>query len=278
MKKHPCKRLQCNRSPTCPERRRSNIWLGLRRSTDVGVSVTTFDVLDASVAPTFTNLTINTKEVVRTANGLARDPVSGVLYAVVGLGGGSSKNATRVLATLDADTGALEKIGNFTQFFAAITFDCSGGLYGLTGNKVSPGLIPGSLWKIDQQTASATFLLNLSVGANDGGQALAFNPDDGLLYRWYTSLPLMETINLQDKVVTPVDMIGQAPVYPEGVGYNGSGVFYATEYNSNDVFEINTTGFSQLANGSTNSNDVSVKGIAPQDARECELCRSAGLI
>lgn len=110
-------------------------------------------------------------------NGLATDPTSGLLYAVIRPNGSSTSQ--RYLATIDVTTGVASIVGDLGNRFSGIAFANDGTLYGATGNSATPSY---TLFEIDKADASSELLGALPT-LNGGGQALAFNSDNGLLYR-----------------------------------------------------------------------------------------------
>jgi len=109
---------------------------------------------------------------VKGGSGLARDPLTGTLYALLKIQGRTFPE----LVTLE-DSGVATSIGNTSDKFAGIAFTDDGTLYGVSGDG---GIIPESLYTLSTVDASATFIMTLGAGSD--GETLAFNPDDGLLY------------------------------------------------------------------------------------------------
>jgi len=109
--------------------------------------------------------------------GLAYDPVGGDLYIVV-----KDDLGTRHLGTVDTATGDVTVIGALSDVVASIAFDAGGTLYGLTGQGAATS---NAVFSIN--TADATMTLELDVAddpLNTDGETLAYDPADGLLYRW----------------------------------------------------------------------------------------------
>lgn len=104
---------------------------------------------------------------------LATHPDTGVLYGILRL---ADQNG-RELVTIDPATGIATSIGDTQDAFAAIVFDDQGTLYGVTGDGA---VISETLFTLDITTAISTMVTPLGNG--DDGEALGFNPDDGLLY------------------------------------------------------------------------------------------------
>jgi hypothetical protein len=124
-------------------------------------------VAGASVAITLAG------EVVIGANGLARDPVTGTLFALLKLEGTSFRR----LVTLNELTGVATNVGDTGNRFAGIAFTSDGVLYAVTGDG---GGIPESLFTLSTVDASSSLVIELGAGSD--GETIAFNPDDGLLY------------------------------------------------------------------------------------------------
>ena len=118
--------------------------------------------------------------------GLAAHPTTGEFFVLLE----SAPSPTgpicqHLLAKLNPATGAATIIGNTGICFASLAFHSNGTLYGVTN---SEGAVPPALFTLDTTNAAPTFLtffetVEVSSGAVVGGSALAFNPNDGLLYR-----------------------------------------------------------------------------------------------
>ncbi len=106
-------------------------------------------------------------------NGASVDPISGDIYVIARY----SSTTARSLATFDPETGLTTTVGSMGDQFAGITFDSAGTLYGITGDGATT---QETLYTIDPLTGTPTVLLTLGNG-NDG-EAIAHNPDNGLLY------------------------------------------------------------------------------------------------
>ncbi len=134
--------------------------------------------------------------------GLALHPFTGQMFAIAAEGG----PAPRDLITIDPATGAGTLIGNTGQAIAAITFDCSGTLWAVTGDG---GSDPEALYQLSTADGSSTRIR--SLGNGDSGEALAFNPDDGLLYHASGgNTVVFESIDPQTLDVTDIDISGTA--------------------------------------------------------------------
>jgi hypothetical protein len=135
--------------------------------------------VDAADGSTLEHVVITLSgKIVLGSNGLARDPQTGTLYAILKLLGVS----TRELVTLDPDTGVATSVGDTGDQFATITFASDGTLYGITGDGAA---VPQTLYTLSTVDATPTFLASFGApeeGVTDG-EVLAFNPVDGLLYR-----------------------------------------------------------------------------------------------
>ena len=113
------------------------------------------------------------------ANGLATHPVTGELFALLKLDGQTG----RQLVTINPTTGVATSIGDTGDQFAALAFNSSGTLFAVVGDKKSSaggGLPPETLFTLNTSNAAPTQVLVLGRG-NDG-EAIGFNPNDGLIY------------------------------------------------------------------------------------------------
>ena len=105
-------------------------------------------------------------------------------------------------------------------------------LYGLTGRGGTP---KATLHVIDQTDASVTPVLQLND--NNGGQVIAYNPDDGHLYHW-TGWPAsnarFERINLETLTVTDIPLSGFATNEIYSATYDPlTGVFLTSDLSRN---------------------------------------------
>jgi uncharacterized repeat protein (TIGR01451 family) len=133
------------------------------------LSPTTLDTIE-TVPITLTGSSINN------ANGMAKNPLTGVYWALLSLSGQEG----RELVTVNPISGEATSIGDTGDRFAALAFDETGVLYGLTGNGASS---PLRLYTLDTMDASPTLVLDLSMDLESNqGVSLAYNPGDGLLY------------------------------------------------------------------------------------------------
>ena len=116
--------------------------------------------------------------IVRSGNGLATHPVTGKLFALLTLDG----QPGRQLVTINPATGVATSIGNTGDRFTGLAFNSNGTLYAVVGDKKDSvgGLPPETLFTLNTSTGAPTQVLVLGRG-NDG-EALGFNPNDGLIY------------------------------------------------------------------------------------------------
>ncbi|MFN8398027.1 MAG: PKD domain-containing protein [Bacteroidia bacterium] len=113
-------------------------------------------------------------------NGLAYDPVGHESYLLLRL---QSQPTNVQLATVNLQTAVCSPVGSLNDDFRAIAFREDGQLLGLVGDG---GAQAESLFLIDKANGSNT--LATALGNGDIGEALAFRPDDGLLYHWSGSI------------------------------------------------------------------------------------------
>jgi len=197
-------------------------------------------------------------ETIRGGQGLARDPTSGICWAILSvdriLGG-------RLLVTLDVNTGAATLIGNTTDRFAGIAFDSSGTLFGITGDG---GSSPETLFTLSKIDGSPTFFQTLGNGG--AGETIAFNPNDGLLYHGSgfsdISDKIFETVNLNNNNVTNIPLSGDNFDEFIGLVHQSGNSFLFSDFsnlpNFSNLYSITTGGVVSLIGGM----DHVAKGLA----------------
>jgi hypothetical protein len=153
--------------------------------------------------------------------GLAAHPATGEFFVLMesapGPRGPTDPWCRHLLAKLDPATGAATIIGNTGICFASLAFHSNGTLYGVT---LSEGAVPPALFTLDTTNATPTFLISFDpVGVSSGavvlGSGLAFNPNDGLLYRSGLvgdSGLIFQAINPNTLAVTTIPLSG-SPSY-----------------------------------------------------------------
>ncbi len=131
-------------------------------------------VIDPTDASTNSSVAITLAgETVEGGTGLAVNPFTNELYGLLRLDGVDYRELVRI----DPLTGVATSIGNTGDFFAGLAFDAAGTLYGVTGDGADT---PETLFTFSLADATAT--LFLALGNGDDGEAIAFNPLDGLMY------------------------------------------------------------------------------------------------
>jgi hypothetical protein len=197
-------------------------------------------IIDPKTAQTIARKTLSSADgIMDRANGLAADPITGTLYAIVrfeGMGG------IRSLVTLDPIAGSAHLVGNLGDSFAEITFDACGRLFGVTGDGANN---PETLYLIDKNNASITWLRALGNGGD--GEVIAMNPYTDTLYHASGFLGfggIFETVNINDGTTSNIPISGDDPIELNSltIGLGGAG-FYATNINGS-LLNISTLGFS----------------------------------
>lgn len=130
---------------------------------------------------------------VNKAQAITYDPTSGAVYAILTLDDNS-----RILSRVNVSTGRARSIGDPGLKFAGLTVASDGTLYGVTGDGESQ--CRECLYTLDKQTAVATFLMNLGNG--EDGEAIAFNPRDGMIYH-------ASGITSGDRIFEKIDPVSQ---------------------------------------------------------------------
>jgi len=137
-------------------------------------------VINPSTGSTISSVAITlTGRGVSFANGLATNPLTGELFALLKLDGQTG----RQLVKINPFTGVATSIGDTGDQFAGLAFNSSGTLFAVIGDKKNTaggGLPPETLFILNTVNAAPTQVLVLGRG-NDG-EAIGFNPNDGLLY------------------------------------------------------------------------------------------------
>jgi hypothetical protein len=136
-------------------------------------------VVNPSTGETISSVTITLAgRIVSFGNGLATHPVTGKLFALLTLAG----QPGRQLVTINPATGVATSIGNTGDQFAGLAFNSNGILFAVVGDKrnSSSGAPPETLFTLNTSNAAPTQVLVLGRG-NDG-EAIGFNPHDGLIY------------------------------------------------------------------------------------------------
>jgi hypothetical protein len=132
--------------------------------------------------------------------------------------GGSGRNLIRI----DPETGTGVNIGNMDQPVASLAFDSDGVLYAVTGDCAfgcGGAATPETLFTVNLDNASLTLFLTLGYGHD--GEAIGFNPIDGMLYHMsgVGAGLIFEKIDLDTKVVTPVPLSGDPVGNYETIGF-----------------------------------------------------------
>ncbi len=159
-------------------------------------------------------------ESIRTNNGLAVSPVTREMYAAVQLDRLAGKG--RNLIKINRETGVATNIGNMGQPIASLAFDGNGVLYAVSGdclNNCGGSGISETLFTVNTNNASLTMFRALGHGNN--GEAIAFNPNDGMMYHLSGKGAglIFEKINLSNGVITSIPLSGSPVANLEAVGF-----------------------------------------------------------
>ena len=224
------------------------------------------EIIDTATATTLSAISMTLPGyVVYSGNGLARDPLTGKLYVIItGVPAGPSPVAAaspvkskrrkrgasgpaigpadgpsgRILGTVCPSSGEVTYIGHTGDFFAAIAFDDTGTLWGVTGDGA---IQPETLFTIDTTTGASTLVAALGNGSY--GELLGFNPVDGLLYhgsgnQWWSGLPnILETIDPLNPTAIPMGLPLPSPLDVDETNALSSyqpsinGFYWASGYN-----------------------------------------------
>ena len=172
------------------------------------------------------------------AEGLATDPISGKLYALLRITPAISQNANvRELVTIDLITAVVTDVGPVDNgsglVISDISFSPDGSLYGVTADS-SP--TPESLFSLDKANGTAAFFMTLGNG--DVGETIAFFPN-GLLYHFSGENPsrlsppppemIFEFIDLATRFVRNIPIVGQPSDQVISLTHNTGDFFLAAD-------------------------------------------------
>jgi len=148
-------------------------------------------------------------------NGLARDPTTDICWVMIQVDPsrfGNPPPDNRILGMINPDTGVITSVGFPGLPFASIAFDSSGTLFGVVGDQGGSGnpISPETLQTLSKTDATPTLVQTLGNGSE--GEAIGFNPNDGLMYHLSgheilnnpVTGKIFETINLGDMTVTNI--------------------------------------------------------------------------
>lgn len=221
-------------------------------------------VINPSTGSTISSVAITlTGKGVTFANGLATHPVTGELFALLKLDGQTG----RQLVTINPFTGVATSIGDTGDQFAGLAFNSSGTLFSVIGDKKNQpgGLLPETLFTLNTSNAAPTQILVLGRG-NDG-EAIGFNPNDGLIYHASGNdtggegcpsdplcVEIFESVNPNNLAVTNIPLSGayvaSTAVYSEvaALTHLSGNTLLLTDIDSN-LYTITTSGVLTLLGG-----------------------------
>jgi len=164
--------------------------------------------------------------VIQQVKGLAAEPTTGELFAVLRGTAPGEGNASFFLAAVRPDTGEATVIGELGDAFAGLAFDGGGTLYGVTGDGA---LGPEILYTINTSDATVNPVMNLGNGTD--GETIAFNSADGMMYHLsgWASGPegalnevVFEKIDLGTMAITDIPLSGDFFTNGNGLAYDAS--------------------------------------------------------
>jgi len=209
--------------------------IGWNQSSVYGVDPfsSNLSVIDTTTFIETTTVLTSSTGIVTGCNGLASDPC-GVNYIVYKVGG------SRYLGTVNFSTSVITEIGLLADNISSIAYDYSNSLlYGVTGDGANT---PETLYESNTTTASMTFVQTLGNG-NDG-EAITYNPTDGLLYHWSgwgVGNVIMETIDPLTFVITPITLSGGV-IENVGSAVYAGGKFLVSDINLGEMHWVTTSG------------------------------------
>ena len=207
-------------------------------------------IINQNTAETLSSTEITLEGVdVNGCTGMSKDPTTGVCWIVLATPNtaGDDNPGPRILATIDTDTGIATQVGNLGDSFAGLAFDSGGTLYGVTGDGAN---LPSRIFTINKSTAAPTFFLDLGTdGDSEDGEAIGFNPLDGLMYHVSGNgeiniETIFESVNLASKNIDRITLMGNLSEYDENTAlvYQGNNVLLAAQRSENALHSITTNG------------------------------------
>jgi len=202
------------------------------------IDVVQIRVVDPSNAQTLARQTLVSADGIMTdANGLAADPLTGKLWAIVQFQGISGRS----LVTLDPVAGTATLIGHLGDEFEELAFDACGRLFGVTGDTAN---VHAALYVIDKSDASISWLR--SFGTSGDGEVIAINPYTNTLYHASGFFSVFERFNITDGTSSHIALSGDYYVVLNSLTFGLSGTaFYSTNINGT-MHNISTDGISVL--------------------------------
>ena len=157
------------------------------------------------------------------STGLARDPTTGKLWGLLRVSGATSCSSggnIPQLVTINPGTGVATNVGSAGDCFSGLAFSSNGTLYGVTGDGANT---PATLYTLNKSTAAPT--LAKALGNGDFGEAIGFNPTDGLIYHasgFGVGDQVFESINPANLAAAPVNIPRSGFDYTEALGMTHS--------------------------------------------------------
>jgi hypothetical protein len=145
------------------------------------------------------------------------------------------------VAPIDPATGICTSVGNTGEHIASISFRANGTLYGAVGNDALV-LPANSLCTISLVDATPTSVVALN---GIGGQSIAFNLDDGLLYHTggrLSTTRVFESVDVDSLAITPIPLSGHSWQGCMGLTYGGTNTLLSIDGFADQLVTITTSG------------------------------------
>lgn len=142
---------------------------------------------------------------------MAYDPVDNQLYVV------AKDGQNFHLATLNPNNGTGASVGILPDRIAGLAFSTDGTLYAISGDG-SP--TSATIYTINPADASGTTLVQTTGGSD--GEALSFNPNDGLLYR-YGGGGLFQSVDPSTQEITTITTLNNIAAFSHSLTYDAGG-------------------------------------------------------
>lgn len=191
------------------------------------------------------------------------------------------------LGWIDPVTGEITRVADFSFESApvfsgipGITFDCEGNLYAVSGGsfpgesleeiqegpRLGPSQADGLVFSVNLLTGELTLIVE---GATGDSHCLEFNPEDGLLYHFYTGEGrALETVHPVSGDLSDVPLGGSRYQAIQAVVYAGNGIFLGHQSGVDSFYAIRSDGQVEYV-GPTPEDFEEIRGLTYSRAIGC---------
>lgn len=167
------------------------------------------DIIESSTGATVSSTSITVAgSSINGITGMAHDASSNTTYVLV------KQSSTISLGVIDLSSGDLSNLISLSEKMAGLAITPAGIAYGVTGDGADT---PETIYEIDLNNGDIS--LNTQPGTGDDGEALAYNTNDGLLYRYGGGL-VFQSIDPSNSTVTDIFLSHGVDNYAHALYYN----------------------------------------------------------